>query len=680
MFSNSRKSYAAPTIAPPPAQSPQHVEEAVQAIRVCETDDSLHGISADTFAFGQTQAALAFAFISPHINFQNTIAKLQQLAGGTKVIAISTAGELCNATQNKLYKSTGNRWSSVVIQIFPADLLAQVSIHSIPLHNDDIRSGSPSKDHASRIDAIARDLSRISIPFHIDVKDTIALTYIDGVSASENYFMEAVYQAGKFPCAFVGGSAGGTFDFKNTYIFDGTRVVENHAVVAFVKLAKHRGYSIFKSQNFKKAGKSFVVMDANPNARTVSGVLDSKTNEIQSFIGSVAAAMHTTPDQVMGKLSGHTFGIEVGDQLFVRSVAGIDVPNDKVSFFCDINIGDKLELLQATDFVDQTRRDLDAFLQNKPPAIGAILNDCILRRLNNENNLARMGDIWKMPVAGFSTFGELLGININQTLSAVIFFDTRTQPLKDSFVDNFPIHYANFCNYFTSHKLNRMTLLNQVREDIVTRLTDYLSSGVSAGEGRQDAFSTKVENALKETSNISNIVEDIRSVMVSSAATASQATDTTALSKEFDGLASNMDGLRDILKIIDAIAGQTNLLALNATIEAARAGEAGKGFAVVANEVKKLANDTKSSLSRTQSSMAHMEGSLKSLGENISSTRGQLVSTQENFSSIVTDIENLFQNIQSVNQVLVELDQFIQQRTGMLKDILQDLENLRRIG
>jgi methyl-accepting chemotaxis protein len=303
-----------------------------------------------------------------------------------------------------------------------------------------------------------------------------------------------------------------------------------------------------------------------------------------------------------------------------------------------------------------------------------------LRRLNNENNLARMGDIWKMPVAGFSTFGELLGININQTLSAVIFFDTRTQPLKDSFVDNFPIHYANFCNYFTSHKLNRMTLLNQVREDIVTRLTDYLSSGVSAGEGRQDAFSTKVENALKETSNISNIVEDIRSVMVSSAATASQATDTTALSKEFDGLASNMDGLRDILKIIDAIAGQTNLLALNATIEAARAGEAGKGFAVVANEVKKLANDTKSSLSRTQSSMAHMEGSLKSLGENISSTRGQLVSTQENFSSIVTDIENLFQNIQSVNQVLVELDQFIQQRTGMLKDILQDLENLRRIG
>jgi hypothetical protein len=50
--------------------------------------------------------------------------------------------------------------------------------------------------------------------------------------------------------------------------------------------------------------------------------------------------------------------------------------------------------------------------------------------------------------------------------------------------------------------------------------------------------------------------------------------------------------IRDVVELINTIAGQTNLLALNATIEAARAGDAGHGFAVVASEVKALAEQT----------------------------------------------------------------------------------------
>ena len=342
------------------------------AIRVVDSDDRLSNIAADDFNFGGVQSPLALAFISPHVDFSRVTSALQRVAGATPVIAVSTAGELCGASSGPLYKPTGNGWSSVIIEIFPADLFATISIHGVPLHNEDIRKGDPSKSHETRIDAIARSLSQVMPPFAIDVRDTIALTLVDGLSASENYFMEAVYRTGKFPCAFVGGSAGGKLDFRNTHLFDGRRILENHAIVAFLKLAPGRAYSVFKTQNFRKAGHSFVVMDADPNRRTVSGVLDTRSNEIRPFASMLAETLKTTPANLQAKMSAHSFGIEAGGELFVRSVAGINAETGVVSFFCDVNAGDKLELLQATDLVDQTKRDLAGFLRGKPPALGAL--------------------------------------------------------------------------------------------------------------------------------------------------------------------------------------------------------------------------------------------------------------------------------------------------------------------
>ena len=71
----------------------------------------------------------------------------------------------------------------------------------------------------------------------IDHRDTLAYAMIDGLSSSESFFMEALYESGHFPCLFVGGSAGGKFDFKNTWLHDGRKRLENQALVAFLKTA-----------------------------------------------------------------------------------------------------------------------------------------------------------------------------------------------------------------------------------------------------------------------------------------------------------------------------------------------------------------------------------------------------------------------------------------------------------
>jgi hypothetical protein len=671
------KSATVRQIAAPAAFTPAELEAEAPArpapIRVFESDEKLAGLSETDFQAGTAQAPLALAFISPHVDFRGAVDRLRRLAGATPVIAVTTAGELCSSGGggDRLYKPTGNAWSSVVVQIFSADLLEAVSIHKVPLHNQDIRSGAAAVDRETRINEITRSLGQVAPKFPIDVRDTIALTFVDGLSASENYFMEAVYRSARFPCLFIGGSAGGKFDFKNTYVFDGHQVLENHAVTAFLKLKPGMRYGALKSQNFEKLAQAFVVVDADPDKRVVMSVLDPANEEITPFAEVLARALKVTPGKLMDRLSGHTFGVEIDGELFVRSVASIDAKSGSVAFFCDVNPGDELILLKATDFVAQTRRDIAAFLQGKPDPIGAILNDCILRRLNNDPQLSGMTGAWNTPVAGFSTFGELFGINVNQTLTAVVFFDAGDRPFHDRFIDEFPIHYASFRNYFTRRHLNRVTVLDRIRRRLISRLVAYVSESAAMGQ--------KIEEVLAQTSGIRTTIEGVRATIVENAKSAAAATDSSALSAEFATFAKAMSSLRDVLTIIDTIAGQTNLLALNATIEAARAGDAGRGFSVVANEVKKLALDTKASLAKTHSSIGGMEASLEHLGTNVNTTRTQLDQTQQGYQGIIDQVEAMFDHVRSIEGSIASLDTFMRGQHETVAAVSHAVDQLKHL-
>jgi methyl-accepting chemotaxis protein len=68
-----------------------------------------------------------------------------------------------------------------------------------------------------------------------------------------------------------------------------------------------------------------------------------------------------------------------------------------------------------------------------------------------------------------------------------------------------------------------------------------------------------------------------------------------AAHQTIDSLGARLQGIGQVVSVIEEIAQKTNLLALNASIIAAQAGQHGRGMAVVAGEIKSLAQRTASS-------------------------------------------------------------------------------------
>lgn len=55
------------------------------------------------------------------------------------------------------------------------------------------------KTAAERSAMIAEEVKKVRVPFKMRSDDTLGYTLIDGLSASESFFMEAVYNVAKFP-------------------------------------------------------------------------------------------------------------------------------------------------------------------------------------------------------------------------------------------------------------------------------------------------------------------------------------------------------------------------------------------------------------------------------------------------------------------------------------------------
>jgi methyl-accepting chemotaxis protein len=108
-----------------------------------------------------------------------------------------------------------------------------------------------------------------------------------------------------------------------------------------------------------------------------------------------------------------------------------------------------------------------------------------------------------------------------------------------------------------------------------------------------------------------------------------------------DSLGARLQGIGQVVSVIEEIAQKTNLLALNASIIAAQAGQHGRGMAVVAGEIKSLAQRTASST--------------KEISEQILGIQGESVRAMETMAQGVVAVDNGFKVAISAGDALGEI-------------------------
>ena len=546
-------------------------------------------------------AALVLGFVSPDLDLADVGRAVKQALGAdVRVVLMTDAGELCRPKGSvTLYQEAGEGRARVLLQGYSRRMIEGVFTMSVPLCSQDLKADRVDMSLEARLKAIKGELERHTPPFRISLYHTFALVYIDGLSRSETFLMQALYESRKFPCPYIGGSSAPDAHGR-ACVYDGEASLEDHAVITLVRLRRGYRYGIFKTQAVEKTDTSFIIDKASTALRSVE-TLQLSSGETLPALEALKRTLgvHSAAD-LDAAMQKYTFASDINEDFFIRSVSALDHARGRLNLYCDIVTGERLHLMKRGSLADTLAKGLTDFQRGKPAPLGGILNDCILRRLCYASETGHIDEFRDVPVAGFSSFGEIAGLHVNETLTALFFYHVPSGvSFRDDYIDNFASIYADCDAFFFRRMIDRQAHVGALKDDLVAMFRDYQQKipAIIASITRISDEVHAIQTALKNLSDGSAEQKQLFAQIVRQG---------EEIGPTLEKLAKGTKRIDEVIRLIAGIASQINLLALNATIEAARAGEAGRGFAVVAQEVGKLSGTTQENLTASDEAVREL--------------------------------------------------------------------------
>ena len=605
--------------------------------------------------------AIVLGFISADLEMDDVARAVQSASPpDVKFLLMTTCGELTHTPGTRsYYMDAADGRAKVLLQVFSKRMIAQSYMMTIPLHNEDMRRGEVTLTPAERVAKITADVRAERIPFPVRFDDTFAFVYVDGVSACESFVLRALYEAESLPCPYVGGSAGGVLDFSHTYIYNGTQVLENHAVILVVKLAEDYRYSVFKTQAAEETGAHWTVIGSDATFRTVDTVADAEGRPVL-FADVLMDYLHVSSVSALtDALAGYTFATHVGNQFYIRSLQKIDEATKRMHFFCDITAGEELYLMRREKFIETLQADYVGFSKGKPAPIGVVMNDCILRRLTFADEIGRADLFDGFPVAGYSALGEIAGMHINEALTAIFFYQLSGGGFYDGYMNRFPSVYALCQKSFLKHEVSRLEIIGRLKDSIIGEFNEY--------RGEMAGMSKMMARVGESAESVSGLIDKLSSGLGGQGDMTKELLGRNAeITPKLERLTESTKKIEQVMNMITEISAQINLLALNAAIEAARAGEMGRGFAVVAGEVRKLSENTRERLEASDEAISQLLRDVQEIDK--------MLATNQAFEDQVEDFEHGFDGR------IEELKKSLDGGLGAIRRSTESIDRMAKLG
>lgn len=249
-----------------------------------------------------------------------------------------------------------------------------------------------------------------------DPKRYAGVVLVEGLRMKEEAANAALGNAAPL-LSFVGGSAGDNAEFKQTRVYCNGETSDDGAVLLLLDVAVP--FVIGKTCSFLPMSRALTVTRADV-AQRVLYELDGRP------VLEVYAELTRTPASELGSQTfmTHPIGVMIDGQAWIRSPQRI-VEDGGLKLYCQLLEGSEVHIMQSTDLVEDTRRELARVRAALGGTFsGGLAFNCILRRLElDAKNLHGpfLHAFEGLEMGGFHTYGESWLGHINQTLTGLWF-------------------------------------------------------------------------------------------------------------------------------------------------------------------------------------------------------------------------------------------------------------------